>query len=152
MARKIYPQIANNSFTVYTENTIVTILYPVGVDLPSGSVTTLAFTNELKNLAFVDAIPSSVALSRNSSIVFEFILPSIAAGTTITFTFSCLTPQKTGIYSIVEILTKAATQEYEKTESPVTLQVTQPHANTFAVSPSTGEAITGKSTVYTFYF
>lgn len=112
VARKVYPQVLANNYTVYTSGTQVTIVYPVGVDLPAGSTCTLTFTSVLKNIAFQSVNSTLVTLSTNNGVAFQFSLAAIPSGTNIAFVFSCLTPASTGIYSVVDILTTAGGLEY----------------------------------------
>ena len=81
------------NFTVYTSGTSITISYSTGVDIVNGSITTLTFTGNLNQLANFVPAPTS-----QSGTTYQFIMPNTPLNTNIQFSFTCLTPNKTGIY------------------------------------------------------
>lgn len=90
-------------------------MYQVGVNYPANSITTLTFnTTSLQTISYVSASYSfngattPIVKLSNTTTQFIFNTSSIPSGSIVTFVFKGLTPSKTGIYPVVDIVTNSS--------------------------------------------
>lgn len=132
---------------------MIVLSYTVGVDIPNGSMTRIAFNNVLKYINYMSVnLNSNVVLSSYNNGIYLYTLNNVLAGTTILFTFTCLTPAATGTYPILSLLTYHNTQIYQQTVNNVTINIIQPYINIFTVTVNPLYSITGITTDYTYFF